>query len=117
MGNLTGALGAATRTLASFSEALSVIQNNIGNAATPNYARQRVSLAPLGTPNGAGQSLGVEVNRVQSLRDRLLDFQVLLAKQSTSFFEKKTLTLHHVQHLLRLKGNGSLGDNIEEFLD
>ena len=115
MGNLTGALGAATRTLASFSEALSVIQNNIGNAATPNYARQRVSLAPLGTPDGASQSLGVEVTRVQSLRDRLLDFQVLLAKQATSLFEKKTLTLQQVEPLFRLTGAGSLGANLDEF--
>ena len=115
MGNLTGALGAATRTLASFSEALSVIQNNIGNAATPNYARQRVSLAPLGTPDGAGQSLGVEVNQIQSLRDRLLDFQVLLAKQATSLFEKKTLTLQQVEPLFRLTGAGSLGANLDEF--
>ena len=115
MGSLTGAMGAATRTLASFSEALSVIQNNIGNAATPGYARQRVVLAPLGTPNGAGQSLGVEVNRIQSLRDRLLDFQVLLAKQATSLFEKKTLTLQQVEPLFRLSGNGSLGANLDEF--
>ncbi len=115
MGNLTSALGAATRSLASFSEALSVIQNNIGNAATSNYARQRVSLAPLGTPDGAGQSLGVEVNRIQSLRDRLLDFQVLLAKQSTSLFEKKALTLQQVEPLFRLTGSGSLGANLDEF--
>ena len=115
MGNLTGTLGAATRSLASFTEALSVIQNNIGNAATPGYARQRVSLAPLGTPNGASQSLGVEVTRVQSLRDRLLDFQVLLAKQATSLFEKKTLTLQQVEPLFRLTGAGSLGANMDEF--
>ena len=115
MGNLIGTMGAATRTLSSFTEALSVIQNNIGNAATPNYARQRVSLAPLGTPDGASQSLGVEVNRIQSLRDRLLDFQVLPAKQSTSLFEKKALTLQQVEPLFRLSGNGSLGANLDEF--
>ena len=87
MGNLSAAIGSATRSLSSFSEALSVIQNNIANAATPGYARQRVSLSPVVTPSGL--SRGVEVNQVQGLRDRLLDFQVLLGRQSSSLFEKQ----------------------------
>ena len=49
MGNLSAVIGSATRSLSSFSQALSVIQNNIANAATLGYARQRVSLSPITT--------------------------------------------------------------------
>ena len=106
MGNLSAAIGSATRTLSSFSQALSVIQNNIANAATPGYARQRVSLAPVVTPSGF--SLGVEVNQVQSLRDRLLDFQVLLGRQSTSLFEKKQQIFQQVEPIFDLSGERNI---------
>ena len=82
MGSLSGILGSATRSLSSFSEALGVIQNNIANAATPGYARQRVNLAPIITPQTSTHGLGVEVLSIQSLRDQLLESQVRFANQS-----------------------------------
>ena len=106
MGNLSAAIGSATRTLSSFSQALSVIQNNIANAATPGYARQRVSLAPVVAPSGL--PLGVEVNQVQALRDRLLDFQVLLGRQSTSLFEKKQQIFQQVEPIFDLSGERNI---------
>jgi len=111
MGNLSGALGSATRSLATFSEALSVVQNNIANAATPGYARQRVSLSPVVTPSGL--SLGVEVRQVQSLRDSLLDFQVLLGRQSTSLFEKKQLIFQQIEPVFDLSGERNVNGAVD----
>ena len=113
MANLGSALGSATRSLAAFSEALAVIQNNIANAATPGYARQRVSLAPIVSPRG--RSMGVEVGRVQSLRDRLLDFQVLLSRQSASLFEKKAEVYQQIEPVFNLTGEASLTAGIDRF--
>ena len=113
MANLGSALGSATRSLAAFSEALAVIQNNIANAATPGYARQRVSLAPMVSPRG--RSMGVEVSRVQSLRDRLLDFQVLLCRQSASLFEKKAEIYQQIEPVFNLTGEASLTAGIDRF--
>ena len=113
MGNLGSALGAATRSLAAFSEALAVIQNNIANAPTPGYARQRVSLAPIVSPRG--RSMGVEVTRVQSLRDRLLDFQVLLGRQAASLFEKKAEVYQQIEPVFNLTGEASLTGGIDKF--
>ena len=112
MGTLSGALRSATRTLSSFSEALSVIQNNIANAATPGYARQRVSLAPVVTPSGL--SLGVEVQQVQSLRDHLLDFQVLLGRQSASLFEKKQQIFQQVEPIFNLSGERGINGAVDK---
>ena len=113
MANLGSALGSTTRSLAAFSEALAVIQNNIANAPTPGYARQRVSLAPIVSPRG--QSLGVEVSQVQSLRDRLLDFQVLLARQSASLFERKAEIYQQIEPVFNLTGEASLTGGIDKF--
>ena len=111
MGNLSAAIGSATRSLSSFSQALSVIQNNIANAATPGYARQRVVLSPVVTPSGL--SLGVEVDQVQSLRDRLLDFQVLLGRQSSSLFEKKQQIFQQVEPIFDLSGQRGINGAVD----
>ena len=55
MGGLVSALGAAQRSLSTISRGLAVVQENIANAATPGYARQRVDLAPIVIP-GSGIS-------------------------------------------------------------
>ena len=113
--SLSGILGSATRSLSSFSEALGVIQNNIANAATPGYARQRVALAPIITPQTTTYGLGVEVLDVQSLRDRLLESQVLFTNQSRSFFEKTTQLISQIEPTFRLGGEDSLGESIDNF--
>ena len=114
MGNLSGVLAAATRTLSSYSQALAVVQDNIANVATPGYARQRVSLAPILIPI-TGQSLGVEVTSVQTLRDTLLDSQVRLAGQTRSFFEKTVQIIDSLEPSFRLSGSSSLGESIDTF--
>ena len=86
-GSITSAISAAQRSLGAFSRSLAVIQDNIANAATPGYARQRVALAPTFVPGGA-TSQGVEVARVETLRSGLLDLQVSLARQRQAQLEK-----------------------------
>ena len=114
MGNLTSVLGAATRTLSSYSQALSVIQENIANVATPGYARQRVSLAPVLVPI-SGKNLGVEVSSIQSLRDTLLEAQVRIAGQSRSFFEKTVRIFETIEPVFRLTAGNSIGEAIDSF--
>ena len=114
MGNLTGVLAAATRTLSSYSQALGVVQDNIANVATPGYARQRVSLAPILVPI-TGQNLGVEISSIQSLRDNLLEAQVRIAGQTSSFFGKTAQIIESLEPAFRLSGGNSLGESIDSF--
>jgi flagellar hook-associated protein 1 FlgK len=114
MGTFGGIVNAATRSLSSYSEALDVIQTNIANAATPGYARQRPVLTPIVAPRGL-ENLGVGIGQVQSLRYRLLDFQVFQANQAKSFFGKKTQILAQTEQYVRLSGTGSVGATVNEF--
>lgn len=62
---------------------------NMANANNPAYARQRVVLGDRGmiqTPTGP-QSLGLEVQAVQNIRDALLDRQVAYETSLTSSLE------------------------------
>jgi flagellar hook-associated protein 1 FlgK len=115
MGNLSGIIGSATRSLSTFSEALGVIQNNIANAATPGYARQRPSLAPIIAPQGSRQGLGVEITQIETLRDQLLESQLFFANQSRSFFEKSSQLLAQIEPTFKLVGDNSVGQSIDNF--
>ncbi len=114
MGGISSAIGAAQRSLGTFSQALNVIQNNIANAATPGYARQRASLASVSLPRG-GPPQGVELQRVQTLRDDLLEFQAFSAKQAQSQLQEKVGFFRLIEPNFRLDGAGSVGDSIDGF--
>ncbi len=81
MGLMDSALQIGRSAITSYQSALTVVGNNIANAADPNYTRQRVDLNPiLGSPlpegmrPGGGVELG-DVERLlnESLEERLRD--------------------------------------------
>lgn len=114
MGSLSAALGAANRSLQSFSSALQVVQNNIANATTPGFARQRVSLAPVTLPEQSAQAgLGVEITGIQALRSRVLDLQVLRTRQAKTGVEKEAAVFESVETAFPLEGGIAAG--LDEF--
>ncbi len=114
MSGLGGALSSAQRSLASFGEALALVQTNISNAATPGYARQRASLAPIITPNGATQT-GVEIADIESLRSELFDRQVLAAKQAQGRLAALSDFFATVEPTFRLDGRGGVDQALDAF--
>ncbi len=109
MANLLGSLQSASFNLGAFSQALAVVQNNVGNATTPGYARQRIFLESLPFFLRGGQSGGVRVDRVEIMRDKFLDFQVVSALQKKTYFEKLTAALTQVEPHFPLSGALSIG--------
>lgn len=109
MSNLLSSLQSASFNLGAFSQALSVIQNNVGNATTPGYARQRVFLEALPFFLRGGLAGGVKVDRVEIMRDKFLDFQVVSALQKKTYFEKLTQTLNQIEPHFPLSGELSIG--------
>lgn len=76
---LSASLLMGTRSLANQRQALEVIGHNLANVNTPGAARQRVDLVQDLTFSSASiiQGLGARVDSVTSLRNELLDLQVL----------------------------------------
>lgn len=73
------ALEIARSAMSASQAALSVASQNVANANTPGYVRQRVVLAPIGNPDPSGKTLvggGVDVVTVMRLRDQCLEAQI-----------------------------------------
>jgi flagellar hook-associated protein 1 FlgK len=116
MANLLSSLQAASFNLGAFGQALAVVQNNVGNATTPGYARQRVFLQALPFVQTGGLSGGVAVDRIESMRDRFLDFQVVSALQQKTYFEKLSQTLTQIEPNFPISGNLSIGSAVDGLL-
>lgn len=114
MGGINSAINASRQSLATYSAALAVVQENIANAATVGYARQRVSLASIVVP-GSGAPQGVELQQVQTLRSDLLDKQVVLGQQRLANLEKKAEFFSLVEPSFRVDGESALSDSIDTF--
>lgn len=113
MSGLSAALNNAQRSLNAFSQALETVQTNIANAATPGYARQRAALAPIVYPDGSGT--GVELARVESLRNGLLDLQVLAARQAEGRISELATFFQTTEPVFRLNSNGGIDSALEAF--
>jgi len=69
MSSLFGALDASATTLDAYTQALNVVQNNVGNASTQGYAAQSAIFTPLPFDAFAGEGGGVTYSGTQSLRN------------------------------------------------
>lgn len=113
MPGLSAALSNAQRSLGAFSSALDTVQTNIANAATPGYARQRASLAPVIFPDGTGT--GVELARVESLRNKLLDLQVLSARQNEGRLSELATFFSSTESIFRINSSGGIDQALDGF--
>lgn len=75
-------MNSAVKSMVANQLALSVASNNIANAQTPDFTRQRLVLTPSGSSGDAlGIGTGVDVIRVEALRDALIEVRL---RQETS---------------------------------
>ncbi len=114
MGGINSAIHSSRQSLSAYSAALAVVQENIANASTVGYARQRVSLASIVVP-GAAAPQGVEIQRVEALRSELLDKQVVLGQQRLAGLEKKAEFFSLIEPVFRVDGESALSDSIDGF--
>lgn len=117
MAGLFGALISSRQALGAQSAGLQTTGRNLANVNTAGYARQRVTLATVGTVGTgvAAQSLGVQATGVQALRDKYLDAQVVGENSVTARLQAKYDSMSRAQAGLgesidRSADSGSIGD-------
>ncbi len=98
MGGLFNTLEIASSSLLASRAGIETAGVNISNVNNPGYARQRVIVEPRRDPTGAGA--GVEVVGVKSLRDSILDEQLIRESSNKSYLENFQRTLQIGQVLL-----------------
>lgn len=96
---------------------LDTASNNVSNAATPGYTRQRVELAtlpPWERPFG-DIGMGVDVAGVDRLRDAFADTRVRSAAATAAAADAQASVLSHAEELLGEPDNGIRGALLDVF--
>jgi flagellar hook-associated protein 1 FlgK len=102
MGSITSALNGAANSLEVFSNAFSVIENNISNANTPGYAKQDVNLQPLPFDPSTGLAGGVTSGPLISSRSEYLEQAVRTQQQLLGSAQQRAGDLGQIQPLFSL---------------
>jgi len=120
--SIFGSLNTANRGLSAAQRALDATSQNIVNANTPGYSRQRVLLTSVGQPvtatfhtgNGVVYG-GVDVADVSRIRDAFLEATRAAAGGRQSFLESQTDILTSAQQLLSEPGETGLQSTMDSF--
>ena len=97
---------------------LEIIGNNIANAATEGYHRQRLELTPAYTSQVGAVLLGggVDIEGVTRMIDGMLEKEILSQKSSLGQISSEINTLHSVEtSFAELSGEGTLSQALDEF--
>lgn len=109
-----------TSGLAAAQKGLEVIGNNVANAATEGYHRQRVELSPAYSGQVGATLLGggVDIAGVTRIIDRLLELEILRQQSSLKQVSEESTTLRTVESAFgELSSDGTLSQLIEEFFN
>lgn len=117
MSGLMGSLSISLRALMAQQASVETSSENIANVNTPGYARRRVVLQEdvrwsAGSTGGAG----VEIQSVESLRDRVLDLRILAEQQSQSRDETFVSSMRSVE-LLFSNNDAGIGSDFQNFFN
>lgn len=97
MGNLLASVGAAADSLRAFERSLSVAGNNITNAQTPGYVRQRMALAARPLQLDSGLPGGVDAPAIISTRRAYLESGVRMQAARDGYYSQQTFNYQQVE--------------------
>jgi len=119
MAGLTDIMETALRGLASQRIAMDVAGNNITNATTPGYSRQRVELTP--TPALQQGSVmvgtGVEATGVQRIRDQFLDQQVRSTSDALNYAQSQQTIFSQIESIVNEPSDSGISANLDSFFN
>ncbi len=97
--------------------ALETIGNNIANAATEGYHRQRIELTPAQSDYVQGVAIGqgVVVEDVTRLVDQLLENEILKQRSANAQASRESSTLRSIETVMGALGDTNLGTSLEGF--
>src|SRR4249919_504956 len=90
MSNLLASLVSSADTLEAYGRVLEATQNNVSNASTPGYAKQRIDLYTLPFDPEGGATGGVRAGQLQSTRNEYAEQAV--RHQSTGLGYERQLS-------------------------
>lgn len=124
MGSTFMGLELGKRALFAQRAALNTTGNNISNANTEGYTRQRAEMQATheipypGMSNEAGPAqlgTGVEVNKIARLRDDFLDLQYRQQNQDLGYYQAKSDTYTKIEGILNEPSDNGIANSMDQF--
>lgn|SRR5574340_52724 len=106
--SLFSALRASSEALQVFTRSLDVVQNNVGNASTPGYARQIQTVVSLPFDPALGLSGGIRPLNLISTRNQYAEEAVRRQVQREGLFDQKQANLSILEAGFDISGNGGI---------
>ncbi|MEQ4520879.1 flagellar hook-associated protein FlgK [Pseudarthrobacter sp. B907] len=117
-----GALNTAYRGLTAAQQGMNVAGQNIANAATEGYTRQRVQQSALAAPaqglNGSGRpeaGQGVSVDAITRLGSSVLDASVRSASAQAGYAGVRSSALQGIEGILQEPGDNGISASLQGF--
>ena len=106
--SLFSALRASADAMSVFEKQLTISSNNVGNASTPGYVRQSLSLQALPVDPVGGLAGGVAAGPVQDARDIYAEQSVQRAVTSLGTWEQQAATLSQLEGGFDITGQSGI---------
>jgi len=108
MSNLLASLLSSAGTLEAYGQVLETAQNNVANANTPGYAKQRMDLYALPFDPSGGATGGVRAGKLETARNEYAEAAVWQQKTATGYQEQLVNSLTPLQSRFDITGNQGL---------
>jgi flagellar hook-associated protein 1 FlgK len=112
MGNLMTSLLNTANALKAYEGALTVAQNNVTNAKTPGYAKQRASLEALPFDLSTGLPGGVALGQTQSSRNGFAEQSVREEQTALGYYQQKASDLSPLENYFSLSNTSGIAPAI-----
>src|SRR5690348_12007185 len=117
MSNILTSLLSSANALAAYDQVLQVTQNNVANASTPGFAKQRQSLEAMAFDPAAGLSGGVSAGQVQSMRNEYSERAVRRENVQLGFANQEVNSLSALQTVFDVSGTSGIPDALNKLFD
>lgn len=108
-------LDLSVRTMSTYQSAIDIASQNISNAGSPDYSRQKVVLASETVNNGEGA--GVKIQDISRIRNEILDSQLRKYQSSYSDSTKRSEILEKLEALIGEPSEDGLSTYFTEFFN
>ena len=119
MSGIFDSLRAGARTLSSLETALAVVSENVANVNTPGYSRRRpvFESSQVGTFSFGVLGNGVEIGRISSTRNNLIETRILGELQRRGNLNGQRFTLEQIETVLYGSEGSGVSQQISRFFD
>ncbi|MBS1858039.1 MAG: flagellar hook-associated protein FlgK [Acidobacteria bacterium] len=108
MSNLLASLLSSAGTLEAYGRVLETAQNNVSNASTPGYAKQRMGLDAMAFDPASGATGGVRAGELQNSRNEYAEASVRQQTSGSGHQDQLVNSLTSIQSLFDISGNSGI---------